>query len=362
MLDNLSAFSFSTLVLLGGCGTSGQSTTSDAGTSDDISSQNTSDGSSSSDGNFDALSDCATVDTTAPAPTEVSCPSGSDPGEVKYYVSGSLPPTIRDGSMARYCFTSPSMNRPVAFVAYTPPDYESSNQDYPVIYFLHGISGQEWNYLGWFSDNSSNELLTKENLYSLIEGTASVSALADKAIVVFANGGRKDATASAEALFYSDQGDYKSETMIMTELIPFVDSKFRTVASRAGRAIEGFSMGGHGSLRLAMTYPACFASAVSYAAGLGANAAPDDIAEFRPTVDQVQAIKDFGLGIRVVYGTADNPWYGNWLAPGGLKEFLTNNGISFQEQTIDGLSHQLDGYYDAQGRAGLEFHFSHLGN
>lgn len=318
-----------------------------------------SDGDSSS-GNFVALADCNAVDTNASAPTEVTCPNGSDPDAVKYYTSGSFPANIRSGSMTRYCFTSPSMNRTIAFIAYTPPDYDLSSAQYPVIYFLHGINGQEWNYIGWFSDNNSAELLSKKNLYSLFEGTASVSALTDKAIVIYVNGGRKDAGGDAEALFYSDQGEYKSETMIMTELIPFVDNKFRTVASRAGRAIEGFSMGGHGALRLAMTYPACFSSAVSYAAALKAEDAPDEIADFRPSSDQIDAIKSQQMGLRIVYGTNDNPWYNNWLADNGLKAFLQDNNIDFEEQTIAGLSHQLDGYYDNQGQAGVLFHFSHF--
>jgi len=50
------------------------------------------------------------------------------------------------------------------------------------------------------------------------------------------------------------------------ELVPRVDAAFRTIASREGRLIEGFSMGGYGAARLGFKYPGVF-GAVSILAG-----------------------------------------------------------------------------------------------
>ena len=62
--------------------------------------------------------------------------------------------------------------------------------------------------------------------------------------------------------FYKDSHDgrFPIETMFIKEFIPFIDKTYRTVAARKGRCIEGFSMGGCGSTRLAMKYPDMFCS------------------------------------------------------------------------------------------------------
>ena len=56
-----------------------------------------------------------------------------------------------------------------------------------------------------------------------------------------------------------------SESVIMEDVIPFVDATFRTIPSRNGRAIEGFSMGGRGAIKLAFNHPDQFCSAIAYA-------------------------------------------------------------------------------------------------
>jgi S-formylglutathione hydrolase FrmB len=50
------------------------------------------------------------------------------------------------------------------------------------------------------------------------------------------------------------------ETMLIEELIPHVDATYPTIAGAHGRCIEGYSMGGRGSTRLAMKYPHLFCS------------------------------------------------------------------------------------------------------
>jgi S-formylglutathione hydrolase FrmB len=62
-------------------------------------------------------------------------------------------------------------------------------------------------------------------------------------------------------------GTVKLETMIIEELIPHIDRSYRTLASREGRLIEGFSMGGYGAARLGFKYPQLFAAISLIAAG-----------------------------------------------------------------------------------------------
>ena len=71
-------------------------------------------------------------------------------------------------------------------------------------------------------------------------------------LVVFVNGMRDS--------FYCDSADGKTpvETVVMKELIPHIDSNYRTVRSRDGRIVEGFSLGGFGAAHLGFKYPKVF--------------------------------------------------------------------------------------------------------
>ncbi len=57
------------------------------------------------------------------------------------------------------------------------------------------------------------------------------------------------------------------ETVVVKEIIPRVDSEFRTVSDRRGRAVEGFSMGGYGAARFGFKYADLFSGVSMLAAG-----------------------------------------------------------------------------------------------
>ena len=62
----------------------------------------------------------------------------------------------------------------------------------------------------------------------------------------------------------------KMESFITEELVPYIDSNYRTIADRRHRAISGLSMGGHGAMYLSMRHPDIFGSAGSMSGGLNA--------------------------------------------------------------------------------------------
>ena len=136
-------------------------------------------------------------------------------------------------------FFSKGLNQNVGYCIYLPPGYETeTTKRYPVIYNLHGAGG--------------NELHSFTDAKILHDGI--VSGRWPAMIMVLPNGG--------QATFYKDSADGKlpAEGLIIRELIPFIDTTYRTIAARGGRAIEGFSMGGRGSTRLAMKFPEMFCS------------------------------------------------------------------------------------------------------
>jgi acetyl esterase/lipase/enterochelin esterase-like enzyme len=134
-----------------------------------------------------------------------------------------------------------------SYLIYLPPDYETAKaRRYPVIYYLHGLTGT-----------------SRDGAWLVEKADASIRAgKMPPVIVVSVNGLTRG--------WYVDSKDGKQmvESAIIKDLIPHIDSTYRTVARREGRAIEGMSMGGFGALRLGFKYPELFGTVSSIAAAL----------------------------------------------------------------------------------------------
>jgi enterochelin esterase-like enzyme len=155
------------------------------------------------------------------------------------WVNAPKPGTVLPAGVTHQTYRSASMQCDVGYLVYLPPDYNSAPaRRYPVIYNLHGAGGNEWH---GFEEARPLGKGIREGKWPAM-------------IMVFPNGGK--------TTFYKDSADGKSmaETTFIRELIPHIDGTYRTIAERKGRAIEGFSMGGRGSTRLAMKYPELFIS------------------------------------------------------------------------------------------------------
>jgi len=145
-------------------------------------------------------------------------------------------------------FRSPSMNVEVGYCVYLPPGYDAAENQarrYPVVYWLHGgRPGSETKVIG----------LTPFFDKAIKKGEV------PPAIYVFPNGG---------IVSHYDYPILKSpgETVFIRELIPHIDATYRTVASRNGRAVEGFSQGGRGTARYLFKYPELFCSAAPMGGG-----------------------------------------------------------------------------------------------
>jgi S-formylglutathione hydrolase FrmB len=166
-------------------------------------------------------------------------------------------------------FLSNSMKTNVGFSIYLPPSYSiSPTKDFPVVYWLHGIGGNENGSTSVVSTalaEGINEGIVSPMIIVFVNGTAPLAPLPDGP-----DTGSDPDDGGKVGTFYTDSfdGTIKVETSIINELIPYVDSNFRTIESREGRAIEGFSMGGYGALRLAAKYPEMFSSVVTLGGAL----------------------------------------------------------------------------------------------
>jgi len=134
-------------------------------------------------------------------------------------------------------FRSKTIGQEVSYFIYVPVDYERKpDARYQVVYWLHGLGGGQG------------------GIPRLVErfDAAIQAGQAPSMLIVFVNGVRDS--------FYCDSADGKTpvETVIIKDLIPHIDSRYRTIAARQGRIVEGFSMGGFGAAHLGFKYPELF--------------------------------------------------------------------------------------------------------
>ena len=155
-------------------------------------------------------------------------------------------PVVTAPGVEYFTFWSPTAQATVSYHAYLPPAYTSEpTRRFPVLYWLHGsgspIAGIPWS-SNWFA-------------------TAMAQGKIPPMIVVFPNG------MGASMWCDSKDGTVPMESVVINDLIPTVDATFRTIASRRGRIVEGFSMGGAGAGRLGLRHPELFAGVSMLGAG-----------------------------------------------------------------------------------------------
>ncbi len=139
---------------------------------------------------------------------------------------------------------------------YLPPSYDEGGE-FPVIYMLHGALGTHRNYIqnpGWIGDFPPGGI---EGVLDRLITNGEM----EPVIVVMPNG---DSIYGGS--WYTNSilnGNY--EDYIVTDLVDFIDSNYRTVSERNGRTIAGYSMGGYGAFKLAMKHPDVYCAAASSA-------------------------------------------------------------------------------------------------
>src|SRR6185437_11085563 len=137
-------------------------------------------------------------------------------------------------------------------MVYTPPGYDAEREvRYPVLYLQHGAGEDE---TGWTRQGHVNFIL--DNLIA--------AGKARPMIVVMEKGyaTRADEPAGAPGRRRGDGGAF--EDVVLKDLIPMIDSTYRTRADRGHRAIAGLSMGGGQALRIGLAHPDTFSAVASF--------------------------------------------------------------------------------------------------
>lgn len=140
----------------------------------------------------------------------------------------------------------------IKYSVYLPPDYDTSQRSYPVLYLLHG-AGTE-GHLSWVQCGEVQQIADKA-----IQNGNSTSM-----IIVM-----PDANAGKRGYFNAVKGDWRYEDFFFSEFLPFVEKQYRIRGEKRYRAVAGLSMGGGGTFIYALHHPELFSSACPLSANAG---------------------------------------------------------------------------------------------
>ncbi|RLD73044.1 MAG: esterase family protein [Bacteroidetes bacterium] len=143
------------------------------------------------------------------------------------------------------------LNMERKYAIYLPPDYESSERSYPVLYLLHGAGDDQ---TGWVQFGEVLHIADK----AILEGSATPM------IIVMPDGN------SGKRGYFNDmQNEWRYEDFFFEEFMPYVESTYRIKGEKRYRAISGLSMGGGGTFIYALHHPELFSSACPLSAYCG---------------------------------------------------------------------------------------------
>lgn len=174
--------------------------------------------------------------------------------------------TIQDvphGTVSKVWYDSKTAGFDRRLSVYTPAGYDPTGKTrYPVVYILHGMGGDED---AWIEQGRAIQIL--DNL--IAQGKAKPM------IAVFTNGNISQEAAPGEnSTGYIHPQIRLPKTMEGTfetsfpEVVKFIDSNYRTIARKQGRAVCGLSMGGFHTLHISINYPDMFAYSGMFSAAI----------------------------------------------------------------------------------------------
>lgn len=259
-----------------------------------------------------------------------------------------ITPPVTGVGLTQRIFHSESAGTEVSYHVYLPPAYEAEpGRRFPVLYWLHGTGGG----------------IARVPMIAARFDAAMKRGDLPPMIVVFPHG------LPSGMWLDSKDGSTPIESILIKDLIPHVDACLRSVASREGRLLEGFSMGGYGVARLGFRYPQMFAAVLMLAAGplqpelwstprasdeerarLMKTVYGDDMGFFREQSPWSQAEQAVKAGaklprFRQIVGTADETYPANLE----FHRHLTSLGVEHEYVELPGIRHALPGIWGAMG-------------
>lgn len=195
------------------------------------------------------------------------------------------------------------LNMDRKFAIYLPPDYETSQRSYPVLYLLHGAGDDQ---TGWVQFGEVLNIADKV----IKEGSATPM------IIIM-----PDASTGQRGYFNDIKNNWRYEDFFFNELMPYVEKTWRIKSEKRYRAISGLSMGGGGTFMYALHRPELFSAACPLSAYIG----PLSIDEFKKNISK------------------DNPALPDSVITG---YFNRHNAISLVNNVADSVKRSVRWYID----------------
>jgi len=216
---------------------------------------------------------------------------------------------------------------------YAPPDYESNREArYPVLYLQHGAGEDE---RGWGTQGRLNPIM--DNLIAAKK--------ARPMIIVMEKGYARRPGETQMSLFAAQPQDFRRlfgtlEEVFIKDLIPMIDSTYRTIPDREHRAMAGLSMGGMQTFVIALNNLDTFAFIGGFSGtGGGFGGGTFDV---KTAYNGVMADADaFNRKVRLVWlgvGTAEGERFHSGVK--GYRDALENAGIKTVFYESPGTAHE----------------------
>ena len=224
-------------------------------------------------------------------------------------------PAVAHGAVSEVEYWSQSLGVKRRAHVYTPPGYMKDAARYPVLYLVHGAGDSD---NSWSTVGHANYVL--DNLIA--------TGAARPMIVVMPFGHTPDRPGAAGGAGVLNNQDFGND--LLRDLVPFVESTFRTLDGPANRAMAGLSMGGAHTIRYGLTHPELFGYVGVFSMGLSAG---DEVTSYEAQNDAAlrRGAGEFKL---VYYAIGKDDFLYNRVAP--TRALLDKYGIRHTYNESDG--------------------------
>lgn len=229
---------------------------------------------------------------------------------------------VPHGTLSRVWYDSPTLGQQRRMTVYLPAAYDGK-KSFPVMYLLHGHGGDEtaWGDLGRASQIMDNLIAEGKCVPMIVvmpNGNPTCNA---------APGWWHEGMYTPDGNAFRDRGAKASMEESFMDIVNFVDSHYKTIAKRSGRAVTGLSMGGGHTFGISRMYPETFDY---YGLQSAAARIPQDRAKF-----DEQMARLFGSRPKLYWiaiGKEDFLIQGNTQ----LRQYLDSKGYPYEYYENDG--------------------------
>ena len=229
---------------------------------------------------------------------------------------------VPHGTLSRVWYDSPTLGQQRRMTVYLPAAYDGK-KSFPVMYLLHGHGGAEtaWGDLGRASQIMDNLIAEGKCVPMIVvmpNGNPTCNA---------APGWWHEGMYTPDGNAFRDRGAKASMEESFMDIVNFIDSHYKTIAKRSGRAVTGLSMGGGHTFGISRMYPETFDY---YGLQSAAARIPQDRAKFDEQMARLFGSKPKLYWIAI--GKEDFLIQGNTQ----LRQYLDSKGYPYEYYENDG--------------------------